>query len=69
MSNPLQRLPYLMLCGRRTFKHLVKKIKTTWLLIKNIIARWRGTKYVLIGMLFRYFNPNGSLNFFNSSFF
>ncbi|VDK49307.1 unnamed protein product [Anisakis simplex] len=47
--NPFQRLPYMMLTGRRALRQSVHHVRSAWRTVANGVIRWKGTKYLLIG--------------------
>ncbi|VDM46600.1 unnamed protein product [Toxocara canis] len=47
--NPFQRLPYMMLKGRRALRQSASHVRTAWRTVTNGVTRWRGTKYLIIG--------------------
>ncbi|VBB32877.1 unnamed protein product [Acanthocheilonema viteae] len=50
MSNPFQRLPYMLLRGRRTYRQSVHHIQSTLRNVKNGVTKWRGCKFLLLGL-------------------
>lgn len=51
MANPLQRLPYMLLRGRRAGRQSVSHMRYALRTIKNGVTKWRGTKFLLLGKL------------------
>uniref|UniRef100_A0AAF5RU23 Uncharacterized protein n=2 Tax=Wuchereria bancrofti TaxID=6293 RepID=A0AAF5RU23_WUCBA len=50
MSNPFQRLPYMLLRGRRTCRQSVNHIRNTLRNVKNGVTKWRRCKFLLLGL-------------------
>lgn len=51
MANPLQRLPFIMLKGRRVFQQSAHKIAHAWQIVRNGFSKWSGSKFVFIVFL------------------
>ncbi|VDD87962.1 unnamed protein product [Enterobius vermicularis] len=51
MANPLQRLPFIMLKGRRVFQQSAHKIAHAWQIVRNGFCRWSGSKFIFIVFL------------------
>uniref|UniRef100_A0A915C0R1 Uncharacterized protein n=1 Tax=Parascaris univalens TaxID=6257 RepID=A0A915C0R1_PARUN len=49
LSNPFQRLPYLLLRGRRALQQSANHVRFAWRTVRSGVTRWRGTRYLIIG--------------------
>lgn len=49
LSNPFQRLPYLLLRGRRALQQSANHVRNAWRTVRSGVTRWRGTRYLIIG--------------------
>ncbi|VDK84853.1 unnamed protein product [Litomosoides sigmodontis] len=50
MSNPFQRLPYILIRGRRTCRQAVNHVQNALRSAKNGVTKWRGSKFLLLGL-------------------
>ncbi|VDN02086.1 unnamed protein product [Thelazia callipaeda] len=50
LSNPLQRLPYILLRGKRVCRHSVNHVRDALRSVKSGVTKWRGTKFLLLGL-------------------
>ncbi|KAM3727812.1 Ubiquitin carboxyl-terminal hydrolase [Dirofilaria immitis] len=50
MSNPFQRLPYMLLRGRRTCRKSISHVRNALRSVKNGVTKWRGCKFLLLGL-------------------
>uniref|UniRef100_A0A8R1TNU9 Uncharacterized protein n=1 Tax=Onchocerca volvulus TaxID=6282 RepID=A0A8R1TNU9_ONCVO len=48
MSNPFQRLPYMLLRGRRTCHQSMNHVRNALRSVKNGVTKWRGYKFLLL---------------------
>ncbi|VDO55721.1 unnamed protein product [Onchocerca flexuosa] len=56
MSNPFQRLPYMLLRGRRTCRQSINHVRNALRSVKNGVTKWRGYKFLLLGDSFLLFS-------------